>query len=167
METEIQPKTVSPTKSSTHLTQIQGEVDSVVLCARGERWALPPSFRPVNRMDGRVCLLRILGVTVVTELALGRRKGLLNAFKECFSISLAEETTQAGYSVLVRDGCCIPAWQCPHRSHSSLSLKPGPLFVVRLSFSFMSAFLNLYNSTKNLPNWGCKDIFSTHPLKSS
>lgn len=129
METEIQTNTLGPTKSSTHLTQIQGEVDFVVLCAGGERRALPPAFRPINRVDGRMCLPGILRIAVVAELALVRRKGLLNLFKECLSISLAEETAQAGHPVLVRDGCCTPAWQCPHRSHSPLSLKPGPLFV--------------------------------------
>lgn len=52
------------------LTQIQGEVDFVVLCAGGERRALPPPFRPINRVDGRMCLPGILRITVVAELAL-------------------------------------------------------------------------------------------------
>lgn len=46
-------------------------------------------------MDGWVRLPGILRIAVVTELALGSRKGLLNFFQECFCISSAEETAQS------------------------------------------------------------------------
>lgn len=52
------------------LTQIQGEVDFVVLCAGGERRALPPPLGSIDRMDGWVRLPGILRIAVVTELAL-------------------------------------------------------------------------------------------------
>lgn len=83
-ETEIQTSILVPTNSNTHLTQIQGEVDFIVLCAGGERWALPPPFRSINCMAGWMCLPGILRIAVVTELALGRRKGLLHFFQGMF-----------------------------------------------------------------------------------
>lgn len=79
-KTEIKTNILIPTKSNTHLTQIQGEVDFVVLSAGGERRALPPPFRSINCMDGWMCLPGILRIAVVTVLALGRRKGLLHLF---------------------------------------------------------------------------------------
>lgn len=52
------------------LAQVDGEVDLVVLHAPGQRRALPPGLRPVDRVLGRVALLRVRGVAEVADLAL-------------------------------------------------------------------------------------------------
>lgn len=67
--------------------------------------------------------------------------------------------------------CCVA--MPSHRSCSSLSLKPGPLFVVRLlssSVLYGSAFLDLHNSLQRTFQTGAARIFSpsqTHWTLSS
>lgn len=57
-----------------HLPQIQGDVDLVVPCARGEGGALPPVLRPVDGVGDWMGFPGVLGVAVVAELPLEKDK---------------------------------------------------------------------------------------------
>lgn len=54
----------------THLTQVQRDVYFIVPQSPGERWALPPALRAVDGVAHRMGFPWVIGIAVVTVLAL-------------------------------------------------------------------------------------------------